>query len=77
MTVQTGKELGSGTDATVYISLFGEKSKIQRYALKKPKSGKNPFEKGQKDEFVFDEDDVGKVCFLSTFFHNLSSIFAS
>ena len=58
--------MGAGTDANVYISLFGEKSKIERHALKKPKSGKNPFERNQKDEFMFEEDDIGKVCLLAS-----------
>jgi hypothetical protein len=64
VTVQTGSKMSSGTDANVYISLFGEKTKIVRRPLKKPKSGWNPFEKDQKDDFVFDDDDIGKVRLL-------------
>lgn len=57
--------VGAGTDANVYISLFGDKSKIERNVLKSPKSGKNPFERNQKDEFIFENDDIGKVCFFN------------
>jgi hypothetical protein len=62
--VQTGSKISSGTDANVFISLFGEKSKIVRRALKKPNGGWNPFEKDQKDEFLFEDDDIGKVRLL-------------
>ena len=62
VTVQTGSETGSGTDANVFISLNGDKSKISKRALKKPEDGKDPFEKGGKDIFKFDDVDVGKVC---------------
>ena len=54
----------AGTDANVLISLFGDKNKIVKHPLKKPDSGKNPFEKGHKDEFSFDDEDIGKVCLI-------------
>lgn len=54
----------AGTDANVFISLFGDKNKIVKHQLKKPDSGKDPFEKGHKDEFSFEDEDIGKVCLL-------------
>ena len=58
---QTGSASGSGTDANVYISLFGDKDKIVRKQLKLGTVGWDPFEQGQKDEFLFDGDNIGKV----------------
>lgn len=58
---QTGSATGSGTDANVYISLFGDKDKIARKQLKLGTVGWDPFEQGHKDEFLFDGDDIGKV----------------
>lgn len=54
--------MNAGTDANVFISIFGDKNKIVKHPLKKPDSGKNPFEKGHKDDFTFEHDNVGKVC---------------
>ena len=62
MTVQTGNATAAGTDAKVFITLNGEKSKIAKHPLQKSESGKDPFEKGNKDVFKFDDTDVGKVC---------------
>ena len=39
----------------------GDKNKVVKYQLQKPEGGKNPFEKGNKDVFKFNEADVGKV----------------
>ena len=61
ITTQTGSVSGAGTDANVSITLNGDKNKITKYLLKKPEGGKNPFEKGQKDVFKFDEIDIGRV----------------
>ena len=63
MTVQTGNVSSSGTDAKVFITLNGDKNKISRRQLDKPEGGKEPFEKGNKDVFKFDDTDIGKVCF--------------
>lgn len=61
VTVQTGSVNKAGTDANVYLTLNGDKNKIVRRQLQKPESGKDPFEKGNKDVFKFDEIDIGKV----------------
>ena len=51
----------AGTDAKVYLTMNGDKSKVTKHQLQKPEGGKNPFEKGGKDVFKFNEADVGKV----------------
>jgi hypothetical protein len=56
--------MSAGTDANVYLSLFGEKNKILRQALKKPGTGRNLFERDQKDDFIFEDNDIGKVRYL-------------
>jgi hypothetical protein len=61
VTVQTGNVTGAGTDAKVFLSFNGDKTKIAKHQLQKPEGGKNAFEKGNKDVFKFDEADVGKV----------------
>lgn len=54
--------MNAGTDANVFISLNGDKKKISKQPLKKPDSGKDPFERNQKDVFTFEHDNIGKVC---------------
>jgi len=64
VTVQTGSVRNAGTDANVFISLYGDKNKIVRHTLKKPESGRDPFERDQKDDFIFEDNDIGRVCFI-------------
>ncbi|UJR35342.1 hypothetical protein I4U23_028101 [Adineta vaga] len=59
--VKTGSALGSGTDANVFITLNGDKQRIVRQQLQKSESGRNPFEKGSKDDFKFEDVDVGQL----------------
>lgn len=61
VTVQTGNVSSGGTDAKVFITLNGDKNKISRRQLDKPEGGKDPFEKGNKDVFKFDDMEIGKV----------------
>ncbi|CAF1123841.1 unnamed protein product [Adineta ricciae] len=61
VTTKTGSALGSGTDANVFITLNGDKNKIDRHRLGTPESNRNPFEKGSKDDFKFEDTDIGKL----------------
>ena len=61
VTVQTGNVGSAGTDAKVFITLHGDKSKINKYRLQKPESGGDPFEQGKKDVFKFENTDIGQV----------------
>ena len=48
----------SGTDANVFIQLFGDKGKTGEYKLD---SSSNDFERGQTDEFSVEALDIGIV----------------
>ncbi|CAF2393043.1 unnamed protein product [Rotaria sp. Silwood2] len=61
ITVQTGSVQFAGTDANVFISLYGDKNKIVRYQLKTSVNHKDIFEKGQKDDFVVKDIDIGQL----------------
>ena len=61
VTTKTGSVTGAGTDANVAISMFGDKNKIVKHAMKTPEGGWNPFEGGATDSFKFNEIDVGQV----------------
>lgn len=61
ITVQTGDVVSGGTDSKVLITLNGDKNKITKYHLNKSETNKNPFEKGNRDVFKFNDIDVGKV----------------
>ena len=43
----TGKEFGGGSDANIYITIFGEKGDTGKRFLSKSKEGKDKFEKGK------------------------------
>jgi hypothetical protein len=60
--VQTGSEMGAGTDANVFISLYGDQNKIVRHKLQKLASGEDPFERNKRDEFILENLDIGRVC---------------
>lgn len=55
--VTTGNVRSAGTDANVYIVVFGDQGDTGRKEL--AKQGKNCFDRGQKDEFRVAGADVG------------------
>ena len=58
--VKTGNFVGAGTDAKVFVVLFGEKGETEKLALE-TSNQLNKFELGQVDEFDLKTKDVGKV----------------
>jgi hypothetical protein len=60
VTVRTGDISGSGTDANVFIHLFGDAGETGDIILK-GSDKKIPFLHGQVDNFVVDAVDVGKI----------------
>nr|XP_032809632.1 lipoxygenase homology domain-containing protein 1-like [Petromyzon marinus] len=59
--VKTGDKRGSGTDANVYMVLYGEKDDTGKVNLKSSKTNKNKFERGQTDEFTLEAVDIGAL----------------
>ena len=61
VTVRTGDIRGAGTDANVYIHIFGKKGDAGRLPLRQSENTKNKFEKGRADMFTVEAVDIGKV----------------
>jgi hypothetical protein len=62
ITVKTADKRSAGTDASVYLSLFGDKDKLERRQLKESlEHGKDLFEAGATNRFQIYASDVGKV----------------
>lgn len=58
----TGSEKGAGTDAQVYITLFGSDGKrTEKLHLNKSQTNNNPFERNQTDKFRVKGDYVGEL----------------
>ena len=59
--VFTGDKWGAGTDANVYVVLFGDSDDTGQVWLKTSKTNKNKFERKQMDEFVVEAVDIGDL----------------
>ncbi|XP_019387226.1 PREDICTED: lipoxygenase homology domain-containing protein 1 [Crocodylus porosus] len=59
--VRTGDRKHSGTDANVFIILYGTKDDTGIMSLKASKTYKNKFERGQIDEFTLEAVDLGQL----------------
>ncbi|KAK7479806.1 hypothetical protein BaRGS_00028986, partial [Batillaria attramentaria] len=59
--VHTGKKSSAGTDANVYINIFGDLGDTGRRFLKHSKTNRNKFEKGQVDEFELEAVNLMKL----------------
>jgi hypothetical protein len=61
LSVKTGDRLNAGTDANVFITLFGEHGDSGQCHLKQSENTNNKFERGRVDKFIIDTVDIGKV----------------
>uniref|UniRef100_A0A3Q1F1I1 Lipoxygenase homology PLAT domains 1b n=1 Tax=Acanthochromis polyacanthus TaxID=80966 RepID=A0A3Q1F1I1_9TELE len=61
VTVCTGTIGGSGTDASVFLNLIGDKGDTGDRELVNCKNNVNKFEKGNLDEFVIEAVNIGQV----------------
>ena len=62
VSVKTGDVRGAGTDANVFIQLFGDKGDTGKQQLRNAENSKNKFERGKTDKFNIEAVDIGKVC---------------
>ena len=61
--MKTGEETNAGTDANVYLQMFGENGKTQNFSLRE-EGDKRRFESGRVDKFLIRTQDVGTVMFI-------------
>uniref|UniRef100_A0A8C4ZN74 Lipoxygenase homology PLAT domains 1 n=1 Tax=Gadus morhua TaxID=8049 RepID=A0A8C4ZN74_GADMO len=59
--VKTGEKKYAGTDANVFITLFGIKDDTGMINLKASKTHRNKFELGMTDEFIVEAVDIGPL----------------
>ncbi|KAG8456825.1 hypothetical protein GDO86_002563 [Hymenochirus boettgeri] len=59
--IKTGDKKNSGTDANVFLILYGEKDDTGFMNLKSSKTNKNKFERGQTDVFTVEAVDIGAL----------------
>ena len=59
--IKTGDVFQAGTDADVYLKIFGEKGDSDKVNLRAANSTSNKFERGQIDSFDLEFEDLGKV----------------
>jgi len=61
LAIKTGDETNAGTDANVWVQVYGDKGDTGHVQLKKAGVMENLFERGQTDYFTLEAGDVGKV----------------
>lgn len=61
MSVKTGDVKNAGTDANVYLMIFGKNGGTDKVWLKKSENTKDPFERDRTDIFKIEAGDFGKV----------------
>lgn len=69
VSVKTGTERHAGTDANVFVKLFGSKGDTGKLQLASADNTKNKFEAGRTDNFKLEATDIGKVNFRVWYIH--------
>ncbi|XP_063957148.1 lipoxygenase homology domain-containing protein 1-like [Lytechinus pictus] len=64
ISVKTGDERAAGTDANVYVKLFGEDGDTGLIPLKQSENTRNKFERGRVDKFTLEGMDIGKIDYM-------------
>lgn len=59
--MKTGKERSAGTDANVYMRLYGSRGDTGSLKLMASENNRNKFEAGRIDLFTLESTDIGKV----------------
>ena len=60
--IQTGDEFQAGTDADVYLQIFGETNSTPKFQLEPVGYTPKKFNKGRINQFTYEFHDLGKVC---------------
>ncbi|KAI4820693.1 hypothetical protein KUCAC02_028664 [Chaenocephalus aceratus] len=61
VSVRTGDMYGAGTDANVYLIIYGDLGDTGERKLAKSENNKNKFERGEVDKFSIEAVDLGQV----------------
>uniref|UniRef100_A0A3Q2ZDP0 Lipoxygenase homology PLAT domains 1b n=1 Tax=Kryptolebias marmoratus TaxID=37003 RepID=A0A3Q2ZDP0_KRYMA len=61
VSVRTGDMHGAGTDANVFLTIYGDLGDTGERKLAKSENSKNKFERGQVDRFTIEAVDLGQV----------------
>ncbi|KAJ0019698.1 hypothetical protein NQD34_007267 [Periophthalmus magnuspinnatus] len=61
VSVRTGDMFGAGTDANVFLTIFGDLGDTGERKLAKSETNKNKFERGEVDKFTMEAVDLGQV----------------
>ena len=67
VSVTTGDRRGAGTDANVYIQVYGKNNKTKEIQLDNPQ---NNFERAKTDVFGFESEDLGELTKLRVWHDN-------
>lgn len=59
--LKTGDVREAGTDANVFVQIYGEQGDTGKLHLRTAENTKNKFERGRTDQFVLEAVDIGKV----------------
>ncbi|XP_047236335.1 lipoxygenase homology domain-containing protein 1 isoform X3 [Girardinichthys multiradiatus] len=61
VSVRTGDRYGAGTDANVFLTIYGDLGDTGERKLAKSENNKNMFERGEVDRFTIEAVDLGQV----------------
>ncbi|KAG7237555.1 hypothetical protein INR49_032172, partial [Caranx melampygus] len=61
VSVRTGDMYGAGTDANVFLTIYGDLGDTGERKLNKSENNKNKFERGEVDKFSIEAVDLGQV----------------
>ena len=61
VSVKTGDIRNAGTDANVFLQIFGAKDDTGRMRLKQSLNTSNKFERNRIDKFILEAAEIGKV----------------
>ncbi|XP_028828916.1 lipoxygenase homology domain-containing protein 1 isoform X1 [Denticeps clupeoides] len=61
VTVTTGDMYGAGTDANVFLTIYGELGDTGERKLRKSENNSNKYERGSVDQFTLEAVDLGQV----------------